>query len=73
MAIGANVAVDAALIAPVSRHRSYGAPDAADRRCRAPLMAGNNGIRFVLVYTMGEQAMADAVDGDHARAAQPAR
>jgi NADPH2:quinone reductase len=61
VAVGANAEVDAALLAPFRDIVSYGAPDRPIAVPR-PLMAGNNGIRFVLVYTMPDAAKAQAVE-----------
>ena len=60
VAIGTNVAVDAELIRPFHEISSYGRPDAPIVVPR-PLMVKNSGIHWILVYTMGEQAIADAV------------
>ena len=60
VAIGANIAVDAELIRPFHDVSSYGRPDAPIVVPR-PLMVKNCGIRWILVYTMGEGAIADAV------------
>lgn len=60
VAIGTNVAVDAELIKPFHDVSSYGRPDAPIVVPR-PLMVKNCGIRWILVYTMGEQAIAGAV------------
>ena len=60
VAIGGNVEVDAELIAPARPITSYGAPDKPVVPPRS-LMVKNGGIRFVLVYTMGDAAVAEAV------------
>jgi len=60
VAIGTNVLVDAELIKPFHDVSSYGRPDAPIVVPR-PLMVKNCGIRWILVYTMGEQPIADAV------------
>ncbi len=60
VAVGTNVEVDAELIAPFHEISSYGRPDVPIVVPRA-LMVKNCGIRWILVYTMGERAIADAV------------
>ena len=60
VAIGANVEVDAEVIRPFHDITSYGRPD-APIVVPLPLMAKNGGIRWILVYTMGERAIADAL------------
>jgi len=62
VAIAANVEADAQLIAAGRPITSYGAPDGPIVTPRA-LIARNSGIRFVLVYTMGEDAIREAVSG----------
>ena len=62
VAIAANISLDAAVIAPGREIASYGAPDGPLEATRA-LMVKNVNVRFVLVYTMGEQARRDAVAG----------
>ena len=60
VAIGGNVDVDSELVARWRPITSYGAPDKPVVPPRS-LMVKNGGIRFVLVYTMGEEAIAAAV------------
>jgi NADPH2:quinone reductase len=60
VAIGANIAVDAELIKPFHDISSYGRPDVPFVAPRT-MMVKNSGIRWVLVYTMGEAAIAAAV------------
>jgi NADPH2:quinone reductase len=62
VAIAANLHLDAEAIAPGREIASYGAPDGPIEGSRA-LMVKNAKVRFVLVYTMGEQACSDAVAG----------
>ena len=62
VAIAANISLDAELIAPGGEIASYGAPDGPIEGPRA-LMVKNASVRFVLVYTMPEQAQRDAVTG----------
>jgi NADPH2:quinone reductase len=62
VAIAANLALDAETIAPGGEIASYGAPDGPIEGSRA-LMVKNATVRFVLVYTMGERACAEAVEG----------
>jgi NADPH:quinone reductase len=61
VAVGGNAETDAAVLAPFRDIVSFGAPDRPIAVPR-PLMAGNNGIRFVLVYTMPDAAKAQAVE-----------
>lgn len=60
VAIAANIALDAEVIAAGAEIASYGAPDGPIEGPRA-LMVKNALVRFVLVYTMGEAALRDAV------------
>jgi NADPH2:quinone reductase len=62
VAVSANIALDAELIGPGREIASYGAPDGPIEGPRA-LMFKNASVRFVLVYTMPEQARRDAVAG----------
>jgi NADPH2:quinone reductase len=62
VAIAANIALDAAIIAPGREIASYGAPDGPIEATRA-LIVKNANVRFVLIYTMPEQALRDAVAG----------
>ena len=62
VAIAANIALDAAVIAPGREIVSYGAPDGPIEGPRA-LMVKNASVHFMLVYTMPEQAKRDAVAG----------
>lgn len=62
VAIAANIAFDAQVIAPGREIVSYGAPDGPIEGPR-PLMVKNASVRFVLVYTMPEQAKIDAIAG----------
>ncbi len=68
VAIAANVALDAELIAPGCEIASYGASDGPIDGPRA-LSVKNASVRFVLVYTMAEQARLDAVAGVSRRCA----
>jgi NADPH:quinone reductase len=61
VAIGANVEVDSEVIAPFADISSYGRPDMPIVVPRS-LMVKNCGIRWVLVYTMGQDAISAAVD-----------
>ncbi|MGH2852090.1 MAG: NADPH:quinone reductase [Solirubrobacteraceae bacterium] len=61
VAVGTNAETDASVLAPFRDIVSYGAPDKPIAVPRA-LMVGNNGVRFVLVYTMGDAAQAQAVE-----------
>jgi NADPH2:quinone reductase len=61
VAIAANIALDAEVIAPDHEIASYGAPDRPIELPRA-MIVKNASVRFVLVYTMPEQAHRDAVD-----------
>ena len=62
VAIAHNISLDADVIAPGCEIASYGAPDGPIEGPR-PLMVKNVNVRFVLVYTMGEAAVRDAVAG----------
>lgn len=60
VAIAANVELDAQVLAPGCEVASYGAPDRPIELPRT-MIVKNGTIRFVLVYTMGEEALSDAV------------
>jgi NADPH2:quinone reductase len=62
VAIAANLALNAAVIEPGREIASYGAPDGPIEGTRG-LIVKNASISFVLIYTMGEQALRDAVAG----------
>ncbi|HXR13328.1 MAG TPA: NADPH:quinone reductase [Solirubrobacteraceae bacterium] len=62
VAIATNIALDTEVIAPGHEIASYGAPTAPIEIPRS-LIAKNALVRFVLVYTMPEQAQRDAVAG----------
>jgi NADPH2:quinone reductase len=62
VAVGGNAELDAEVIAPDRAITSYGAPDKPIVVPR-PLMVKNGAVRFVLVYTMGEAATRQAVEG----------
>jgi NADPH:quinone reductase len=61
VALGANAALDAEVIAPGREIISFGAPDKPLEVPRA-LMVKNGAVRFVLVYTMPEAAKRQAVE-----------
>jgi NADPH2:quinone reductase len=60
VAIAANLELDAQVLAPGGEIASYGAPDGPIELPRT-MIVKNGTVRFVLVYTMGGQALADAV------------
>lgn len=61
VALGANAALDAEVMAPGRQIISFGAPDKPLEVPRA-LMVKNGAVRFVLVYTMPEAAKRQAVE-----------
>jgi NADPH2:quinone reductase len=60
VAIAANIELDAEVLAPNCEVASYGAPDRPIELPRTMIIK-NGAVRFVLVYTMGAQALRDAV------------